>query len=199
MPKSKQHRSKRQRKLTFKQERFIEEYLIDLNASQAGLRAGYKSESIGRQQLTKTNVQEAIQKARKRLMKRTEVTQDRIITELARLAFMDPRQFFDEHGTLKEIHTLPEEAAAVIAGMDISTDFIGKGDDPTFIITKKIKLTRKEKALEMLCKYLGLFNEKLTLDFSSEVLNAILSGLPDEFAGRVREALGKYLSAKRDS
>ena len=190
--------TKHRRKLTPKQERFVEEYLIDLNASQAGVRAGYKHPDIGRRIVTKSHVQEAIQRGRKKLIQRTEVSQDRVVLELARLAFMDPRQFFDDDGNLIDIHDLPAEAAAVIAGMDVSTDFIGKGDDKAFCITKKIKLTRKEKALELLAKHLGMFEEKLTLNFSSEVLDAVLNGLPDEFAKGVREALGQLISVKRN-
>lgn len=182
----------KRKRLTPKQARFAEEYLIDGNATQAALRAGYSERSAysqGQRLLKKDEVQECIRKGQERIQRRLEVTQERIVKELARLAFCDPRDFFTEHGALKPIHELSDDAAAVIAGMDVSKGLNGE-------ILRKIKLNRKEKALEMLCKHLGLFDEKMTIGFSSEVLNAILSALPDEFAESVREALGELVSSK---
>ena len=200
MPKSKKHRSKKEKKLTPRQEAFVEEYLTDLNATQAYIRSysrkGYTpsikvAEVGGLRNLANPIVKKGIQKARQKLIQRTQVDQERVITELARIAFMDPREFFNEDGKLKDVHKLPDDAAAALAGMDININPLGE-------VTKKIKLTRKEKALELLAKHLGMFEEKLTLNFSSEVLDAVLSGLPEEFAGRVRKTLGELVSGKRN-
>ena len=68
--------------LTPKQARFVDEYLIDLNATQAAIRAGYKNGEIGRQIITKNNVLEAIQAAQAKLSERTLVTQDMVINGL---------------------------------------------------------------------------------------------------------------------
>lgn len=207
MPRANSKRTTK-RRLTAKQQRFVEEYLTDLNATQAYIRAysrpGYvpsttTAKNEGSKTLAKPYIQEAIQKGRKNLSKRTEVTQERVIMELARLAFLDPRAFFDDEGNLIPITQLPDEAAAAVAGMDVFEEFEGKGEDRVRVgFTKKIKLTRKEKALEMLSRHLGLFDDKVTLDFSAETLNAILSGLPDELAGRVREALSRLVSRGGD-
>lgn len=68
--------------LTPKQERFVQEYLVDLNATQAALRAGYRNPEIGRQLITKNNVSAAISEAKKARRERTEITQDYVIAKL---------------------------------------------------------------------------------------------------------------------
>lgn len=78
--------------LTLKQERFVQEYLVDLNATQAAIRAGYSAKTadrIGPELLGKTCVSEAIQKAIKKREKRTEVTQDYVIEKLKEIAEKD--------------------------------------------------------------------------------------------------------------
>ena len=77
-------------KLTPKQERFCEEYLIDLNATQAAIRAGYSANTAreqGAQNLSKLNIQEKIAELQAERSKRTEITQDRVVKELAAMAF----------------------------------------------------------------------------------------------------------------
>lgn len=78
--------------LTPKQERFVQEYLVDLNATQAAIRAGYSAKTasrIGPQLLGKTCISEAIQKAMKKREKRTEVTQDYVIAKLREIVEKD--------------------------------------------------------------------------------------------------------------
>lgn len=76
--------------LTEKQKRFVQEYLVDLNATAAAKRAGYSEKSAARiavELLNKTQVSHEIQKAMKRRQQRTEITQDRVLQELAAIAF----------------------------------------------------------------------------------------------------------------
>ena len=73
-------------KLTEKQKRFCEEYLIDLNATKAALRAGYKNSDVGRRLVTKSHVSAYIEKLRKDQSKRTEITADTVLGELAKIA-----------------------------------------------------------------------------------------------------------------
>lgn len=76
--------------LTPKQARFVEEYLIDLNATQAAIRAGYSKKTagqIGDQNLKKLHISKSIQEAQAKRSERTEITQDRVLQELARIAF----------------------------------------------------------------------------------------------------------------
>lgn len=140
-------------KLTAKQAAFVREYLIDLNATQAAIRAGYSpktARSIGNQLLTKLDIQEAIQAAMKERAKRTEITQDRVLLELSRIAFSDPRALFNCDGTLKPIHKLDDEAAAALAGLEVLEAPEGAAS------LKKIKRWDKLKALDLLCEHLGI-------------------------------------------
>ena len=72
--------------LTPKQERFVEEYLVDLNATAAARRAGYEDPNIGRQLITKNNVSEAIQAEKAARSARTELTQDYVLGKLKAIA-----------------------------------------------------------------------------------------------------------------
>lgn len=81
--------------LTEKQKRFVSEYLVDLNATQAAARAGYKDPNIGRQLITKNNVLDAIQKAIKDRENRTEITQDKVMEELGKVAFAKAADYTD--------------------------------------------------------------------------------------------------------
>lgn len=82
--------------LTDKQEMFVKEYLVDLNATQAAIRAGYSKKTarkIGQENLTKPDIQAAIQKAMNERSKRVEITADRVLQELAHIAFDDIRNY----------------------------------------------------------------------------------------------------------
>ena len=81
--------------LTPKQKCFVDEYLVDLNATQAAIRAGYKNAEIGRQLITKNNVSAAIQEALQKRSSRTEITQDRVLEELAKVGFKDAADYTD--------------------------------------------------------------------------------------------------------
>ena len=91
-------------RLTDKQKRFVAEYLVDLNATQAAKRAGYKDPNIGRQLITKNNVSAAIQKAMSNRETRTEITQDRVLNELGKVAFAKAADYTD--ATLKYANKL---------------------------------------------------------------------------------------------
>lgn len=149
MPKSKD------KKLTAKQQKFVDEYLIDLNATQAAIRAGYSVKTagwIGQQLLVKTHISEAIKARRYELSRKAEVTQERIVLEMARLAFMDIRSLFNEDGSLIPIKQLSDSAAAAIAGIDIvqiGNSEVGVGH------VMKYKLPDKNRALENLARILG--------------------------------------------
>lgn len=90
--------------LTPKQARFVEEYLVDLNATQAAIRAGYSARTAGQtsfELLKKPEIQILISEAQKKRSKRTEITQDRVLQELAKLGFGDIRDIFSDDGSLK--------------------------------------------------------------------------------------------------
>ncbi|HWQ76568.1 MAG TPA: terminase small subunit [Syntrophomonas sp.] len=175
-------------KLTAKQQRFVEEYLVDLNATQAAIRAGYSAktaEVIGFENLRKPKIQELINKAMQGRSERTEITADRVLQEYARLGFFDPRKLFNDDGSPKGIHELDDETAAVLAGLDVIEIWEGKGEDRHFVgYLKKYKLADKKGALDSIARHLGMFNDRL--EFSGQVntntdkLDAILEQLKDD-------------------
>lgn len=148
------------RKLSPKQKLFVSEYLVDLNATQAALRAKYAERtaySQGQRLLKNVEIQKAIQKAMNNREERTEITQDRVLKEYARLAFLDPRKFFNENGNLKNIVDLDDDTAACLAGMDVISSPTRDGETPEQI--KKIKIVDKKGALDSVARHLGMFNK----------------------------------------
>ena len=143
--------------LTPKRKRFAKEYPIDLNATQAAIRAGYSPKTayrIGAELLQKTSVQNAIKEALLEREKRTQITADMVIRELARIAFADMRTLYREDGSLKLPHELDDDTAAAIAGVDTFEEMSGGA---LAGYTRKVRRWEKTKALELLGKHLGLF------------------------------------------
>lgn len=159
--------------LTDKQRRFVDEYLIDLNAKQAVIRTkGYSNNPdsakvTGSRLLSDANVFNEIMKRTEARQKRTEVTQDMVIKELARIAFLDIRDLYDENGALIPIHKLSRDTAAAIGGMDVVS--VGGQD---FIDTKKIKLIDKKGSLELLGRHMQMFTDKVDLNVSGTLTMA---------------------------
>lgn len=139
-------------KLTEKQKRFCEEYLTDLNATQAAKRAGYKNPEIGRQLITKNNVSEYLNKLRNEQSKRTQITADMVLNELAAIAFSDrtkiARVNADGVVELNETDKLPDALKKAISGIK----------EGKFGV--EVSSYDKIRALELLGKHLGMFKEK---------------------------------------
>lgn len=156
--------------LTPKQKIFADEYLIDLNATRA-YKVVYpkvkKDESArvnGSKLLTNTNVVAYIDERMKEREKRTEITQDRVLQELAKLGFFDVRKLFDSEGKPVGVAELDDETAACIAGLDVMEAYEGTGENKEFVgYIRKYKLADKIKALELLGRHLGMFKDKVEL------------------------------------
>ena len=160
--------------LTYKQQRFIEEYLVDLNAKQAAIRAGYSkktAKAIGCENLTKPNLAAEIERRQAEIRKETGITQQRVLQEYAKIAFLDPTEFFNQDGSLKQIHNIPKDVAAAIGGFDQVTRRIGGKKDPEYEDTKKIKLIDKKGALDSISRHLGMFeaDNRRLLDHTGDV------------------------------
>lgn len=148
-------------KLTEKQKRFVEEYLVDLNATQAAIRAGYSPDSakeIGSENLTKPNIRARIDKAISERSKRTGVNQDRVIRELARLAFVNATDVINLNQATV-IENANEDDTAAIASVKVKYIPTSEGEG----VEREIRLTDKLKALELLGKHLGMFKDKVEL------------------------------------
>ena len=142
--------------LTAKQERFVQEYLVDLNATAAAIRAGYSPKTANRiasENLSKPDIQIALQKARDDIQRRTKITQDMVIAEIAKLGFFDIRKLFDKDGKPLDISQLDDNTAAALVGLDVQDVSDSDGNYVGFI--KKYKMADKVKVLELLGKHLG--------------------------------------------
>ena len=164
-------------KLTLKQERFVQEYLVDLNATAAAKRAGYSDKtaySAGQRLLKNVEIQSAMQEAIQSRERRTEITQDRVIQELAKAAFFDVRKMFDKNGKPLDIPALDEDTAAALVGLDVQDVVDNDGDYVGYV--KKYKMADKLKALELLGKHLGVFDSRGGKPLSKEnnLLEAIM-------------------------
>ena len=149
--------------LTPKQRLFVAEYLVDLNATQAAIRAGYSAKTakvIGAENLTKPAIAEAIQAAQQERLKATGITADRVLSEIARLAFGDVRKIFDESGRLLPVPSLPDEVAASVSSVKV-TSKQSPGSDPVDVeYVTEIKFWDKKGSLELLGRHLKLFTDK---------------------------------------
>lgn len=143
-------------KLTAKQKRFIEEYLIDLNATQAAIRAGYSphtAKEIGYENLTKPHIRARVEEALAERSKRTGINADRVVRELARIAFVNAADLINfETATIAE--GASEDDTAAIASVRVKTIPTDAGEG----VEREIRICDKLKALELLGKHLGMFN-----------------------------------------
>ncbi len=107
-------------KLNEKQRRFCQEYLVDWNGKQAAIRAGYSPRAATQtasRMLTRANVQDELQSLSAATTDRLGVTAERVVAELARIAFFDVRQLYGDDGNLKPIGEIDDDTAAGIAGL----------------------------------------------------------------------------------
>lgn len=149
------------KELTDKQDKFIDEYLIDLNATQAAIRAGYSEKTarqIGQNLLTKVDIQESIQARMEERQKRTHITQDKVLNEIAAVAFANATDLVkvqDGIVCIKDTDTLEENVKKAIVGIKEGRNGI------------EINMANKVSALEMLGKHLGMFKEKIEISKST--------------------------------
>lgn len=149
--------------MTPRQQRFIAEYLIDSNATQAAIRAGFSkrtAHSAGPRLLANVEVARAIAEDKKRIAERCDLTAARVLEELRRLAFCDPRSFFDAAGNLKPLAELTSEQGSALASFEVIKKNAEAGDGIIDTV-HKFKLWDKTRALEMVAKYFGLLTEKV--------------------------------------
>lgn len=153
--------------MTPKQERFCDEYLIDLNATQAAIRAGYSpkdANSQGSKLYAKPNIRARIDEALAEQSKRTGVTADRIVRELARVAFVNATDAIDIDSATIQSGASGDDTAAIAS---VKVKIIpGKDGD---IVEREIKLHDKIKALELLGKREDMFRDKLDVNLSGGV------------------------------
>lgn len=158
--------AKNQNGLTHKQQFFADEYLRDLNGTEAYKRAGYKAKNDNvaaveaAKLLRNPKVAKYIQAAMDARSEKTKISSENVLTEIAKLAFCDIRKVFDAEGRLLPVHMLPDEIAASVSSVEVVTSRVPGGEPADVEYTAKIKFWDKRGSLELLGKHLKLFTDK---------------------------------------
>lgn len=154
--------------LSEKHQRFVEEYLVDLNATQAAIRAGYSEKTAyaqGSALLKHIEVAKAIRTAKKARAERMAISQDRVLQELARIAYFDIRKTVDANGAPIPIQDLDADTAAAIAGIDILEQYEQVSEERVLVgLLKKYKVFDKNTAITNAMRHLGMMKDSLKVD-----------------------------------
>ncbi len=154
--------------MTPKQRQFVREYLIDLNATQAAIRAGYSKRTAqeqGSRLLSNVMVSGAIEEAMGRRADRTDITADRVLEELALIGFADMGTYVKLDGghAIFDWSDLPPDATKVISEITQETYVDGKGEDAETVKKTKFKLHDKRAALVDMGRHLGMFTDNINV------------------------------------
>ena len=183
LPASLEAASAGQKQLSLKQASFAREYLVDFNATQAAIRAGYTFKSAGRcacRLLDNSKVRCMILSQMQERNKRIQISQDRVLEELARIAFAefgDVASWGPEGLTLKNSGELTPEQSATISEVAVSLNRHGR--------SSRIKQHDKLKALELLMRHMGMLHDNLKL--SGELDLAILEKARERAKERLQQ------------
>jgi phage terminase small subunit len=173
--------------LTPKQQSFCEEYLIDKNATQAAIRAGYSEKtaySIGNENLSKPEIMAFLDQAIAAQSKRTLITADRVLEEIAKLAFFNMEDVLDDTGAMKPLNTWSRDSLATVQEL---TDDTLRSEGEAVLMRRKVKLSDKKANLELLGRHLKLFTDKV-----ESTVNVSLADLSDdELMRRLKELKNK--------
>lgn len=157
-------------KLTHKEQRFVEEYLKDFNGTQAVLRSGFsvKNEKVAgvkaSKLLAKGSISALVAQKMQEMTNDAGVETIRVIKEVARIAFCDPRKIFTDAGTVKDIQDIDDDTAAAIGGIEIVDYFEPDAEGKKKLVgyIKKFKFWDKNPALDKLMRYLALYKDSGT-------------------------------------
>lgn len=155
-----------------KHQRFVAEYLVDLNATQAAVRAGYSPKTAraqGSRLLTNAAIAAAIAAGASKRLERVGLTADVVLEAIRRQVVADVRELFDEQGNLRPITKLTAEQAAMVAGLEVVKRNLTAGDGEIDTIIK-VKLTDRGRYVEMAAKHFGLLIERVEVTDGNAVL-----------------------------
>ncbi|MCK1626566.1 terminase small subunit [Bradyrhizobium sp. 160] len=167
--------------LTAKQQCFVQEYLLDLNATKAAIRAGYSKRSAqeqGSQMLARQEISDAIDEAKPARSERTEVDADWVLRRLADEVEADLADLYDDNGDLRPIDEWPEIwRQGLVAGVEIDALYEGSGEDRRQVgHLKKIKLSDRLRRLELIGRHVRVNA------FQDQVVMSGVEGLADRIA-----------------
>jgi phage terminase small subunit len=169
-----------------KQQRFVAEYLVDLNATQAAIRAGYSAktaEQQGPRLLGNVEIATAVAAGKSRQLETADLSAARVLEELRRLAFSNVLDLFDEHGNLRPIHTLTREQAACIASLEVIKKNAEAGDGKIDTV-HKVKVWDKTRVLEMCAKHFALLTDVVKLTDDATNIQRLIEGRKRAAAAR---------------
>jgi len=180
--------------LTDKQEMFCREYLIDLNATQAAIRAGYSAKTANRtgsENLSKPDIAQRIIDLKSERNERVEVNADYVLRRLVEIDEMDVLDILKDDGGLKMVHEWPKVWRTTLSGLDILTTVTNFDDTTMENILKKIKWPDKVKNLELLGKHISVmaFKEQAAHEHTGK------NGGPIEVAALTKD---EYKAARRE-
>ncbi len=176
----------KEKKLTDKESLFIQEYIIDFNATRAAKAAGYSEHSarqIGCDNLAKPYIRSEIDQSIQKRSERTQITADAVITELARLGFSNMQDYIkvqEDGSAYMDLSKLTREQAAAISEITTEVYTEGKGEEAKDVKRTKVKISDKKGSLELLGKHLGIFPDKLKVDLKGNLTLTDLALEEDE-------------------
>lgn len=151
---------------------FVQEYLHDLNATQAAIRAGYSPKTarqIANQIMSRPKIAAAVDKAIAERSRRTGITADRVLRELGRCAFYNALDFISMSDATVKSGTTDDDGAA-IASVKVKEIPTEDGDN---ITEREVKCVDKLKALELIGRHLGMFEDKVKLTVAPKIVDDV--------------------------
>ncbi|MCT8354677.1 terminase small subunit [Photorhabdus kayaii] len=187
--------------LTGKQEMFCREYLVDLNATQAAIRAGYSDKTanrIGSENLLKLDIQKRISELKSDRNEVVKIDAEYVLKRLVEIDRMDVLDIIDDDGRLKAVSEWPVVWRTTLSGFDISTTIYDYDGSTEETILKKIKWPDKVKNLELLGKHVGVqaFRESVKTELTGAGGGPIKIDLTDE---QLEERLKEMGHGRRSS
>ena len=164
--------------MTTKQAQFVAEYRKDMNATQAAIRAGYSRKtaaSQGERLLRHVEIAVAVAEKTQQQLDKADLTAERTLEEMRRLAFSNVQDLFDEEGNLRPIHTLSREQAACIASLEVIVKNAQAGDGHQDIV-HKVRVWDKTRTLEMLGKHFALLVDRVKVEGDDALIAALQAG-----------------------
>jgi phage terminase small subunit len=160
--------------LSPKQQRFVAEYLVDLNATQAAIRAGYSQKTarnIGQENLAKPAIRAALAAGKAKQLE--EITAKEVLQAMGRLARVDVKSFYDNAGNPKPIQAWTPIQSAQVSRVETVTRETGDGSTDTVV---KLSFWSKEKALDMLGKHFGVLSEQINVTIDADLSRRLKAG-----------------------
>lgn len=145
-----------------KQLRFCEEYVIDLNATQAAIRSGYSQKAakeVASRMLTNANIKAKIKELQSEIGKRLEITADMVVREFAKIGFSNIQDYIESGNSTLDISKIQRDKAASISALKVITSTHGTGKDKVVEKQVEFKLHDKISALEKIGKHIGFFEK----------------------------------------